>query len=216
MPLPKSILCTSCKKTYPEGWKRCPYCGYDEQQKRDDARTAKDMSRRVQAWAAQKSAQGEPVSDESARGRRPDKPGRTRERGGRPGSGQRRQGEQQQRPQQQRPQRGDGGLRPEARAGQGGGPAAPENQPRPPEGTRPEGRKRHRRRGRARGDRPTSTGAQRESRSQSTGPQTSPPPRQPDAPPREEGGGASKRRRSRRRRRGGSPGGGGAPTPPSS
>src|SRR5688572_32756205 len=29
MPLPKSILCTSCKKTYPEGWQRCPYCGYN-------------------------------------------------------------------------------------------------------------------------------------------------------------------------------------------
>ena len=29
MPLPKSILCAGCKKTYPEGWKRCPYCGHD-------------------------------------------------------------------------------------------------------------------------------------------------------------------------------------------
>ena len=29
MPLPKSVLCSSCRKTYPEGWKRCPYCGHD-------------------------------------------------------------------------------------------------------------------------------------------------------------------------------------------
>ena len=29
MPLPKSIQCTSCPRTYPEGWKRCPYCGFD-------------------------------------------------------------------------------------------------------------------------------------------------------------------------------------------
>jgi rRNA maturation endonuclease Nob1 len=33
MPLPKSVVCTSCKKTDPEGWKRCPYCGHDELRK---------------------------------------------------------------------------------------------------------------------------------------------------------------------------------------
>ena len=38
MPLPKSILCSACRKTYPEGWKRCPYCGFDEVRARQDGR----------------------------------------------------------------------------------------------------------------------------------------------------------------------------------
>lgn len=29
MPLPKSILCNGCRRTYPEGWRRCPYCKFD-------------------------------------------------------------------------------------------------------------------------------------------------------------------------------------------
>lgn len=37
MPLPKSLLCVSCRKNYPEGWKRCPYCGYDEVSSRQRA-----------------------------------------------------------------------------------------------------------------------------------------------------------------------------------
>ena len=37
MPLPKSVVCTACKHTYPEGWKRCPYCGFDPVQARRNA-----------------------------------------------------------------------------------------------------------------------------------------------------------------------------------
>ncbi|HEY5610907.1 MAG TPA: hypothetical protein VIL97_06860, partial [Thermoanaerobaculia bacterium] len=45
MPLPKSILCNACKKTYPEGWKRCPYCGFDPHQTRRDAESTRALVR---------------------------------------------------------------------------------------------------------------------------------------------------------------------------
>ena len=41
MPLPKSLLCASCKHTYPDGWRRCPYCGYDEKRARKEAEAAR-------------------------------------------------------------------------------------------------------------------------------------------------------------------------------
>src|SRR5207302_5005115 len=50
MPLPKSILCTACKRTYPEGWRRCPYCGHDELRSRMDASARKYMARKVQEF----------------------------------------------------------------------------------------------------------------------------------------------------------------------
>ena len=50
MPLPKSILCTACKKTYPEGWKRCPYCGFDEMRARQDGPIRKYMQRKLQEF----------------------------------------------------------------------------------------------------------------------------------------------------------------------
>src|SRR5260221_9651027 len=50
MPLPKSILCTACKHTYPEGWRRCPYCGQDELRARQDAPARKYMARKVQEF----------------------------------------------------------------------------------------------------------------------------------------------------------------------
>jgi hypothetical protein len=50
MPLPKSILCNGCKKTYPEGWRRCPYCGHDEKSLKQDAPARKFMARKVQEF----------------------------------------------------------------------------------------------------------------------------------------------------------------------
>ena len=50
MPLPKSVLCSSCKKTYPEGWKRCPYCGHDPLRDRLEAQARKFMQRKVQEF----------------------------------------------------------------------------------------------------------------------------------------------------------------------
>ena len=50
MPLPKSVLCSACRKTYPEGWKRCPYCGFDELKHRQDAGARKFMQRKVQEF----------------------------------------------------------------------------------------------------------------------------------------------------------------------
>jgi hypothetical protein len=50
MPLPKSVLCSSCKKTYPEGWKRCPYCGHDPLRDRLEAQSRKFMQRKVQEF----------------------------------------------------------------------------------------------------------------------------------------------------------------------
>ena len=50
MPLPKSILCSHCKKTYPEGWKRCPYCGYDETRARAEAQQRRFMQQKLREW----------------------------------------------------------------------------------------------------------------------------------------------------------------------
>ena len=48
MPLPKSVLCSACKKTYPEGWRRCPYCGHDELRHRQESSSRKFMQKKVQ------------------------------------------------------------------------------------------------------------------------------------------------------------------------
>ena len=47
MPLPRSILCSSCKKTYPEGWRRCPYCGHDETRLKQDSIARRFMQKKI-------------------------------------------------------------------------------------------------------------------------------------------------------------------------
>jgi len=50
MPLPKSILCTNCSKTYPEGWKRCPYCGHDQIRLKQEGQSRRFMQKKVQEF----------------------------------------------------------------------------------------------------------------------------------------------------------------------
>nr|MDQ3280111.1 hypothetical protein [Acidobacteriota bacterium] len=50
MPLPKSILCTGCKRTYPEGWKRCPYCGHDELRAKLEQQSRRYMEKKVREF----------------------------------------------------------------------------------------------------------------------------------------------------------------------
>jgi ribonuclease E len=57
MPLPRSLLCVNCNHTYPEGWKRCPYCGYDEKKAKDEARAAREAARRNPVQAKSSAAQ---------------------------------------------------------------------------------------------------------------------------------------------------------------
>src|SRR3982750_2519136 len=88
MPLPKSVLCSSCKKTYPEGWKRCPYCGHDALGVRQDATARKFMQKKVQEFEQKFSRERKPPRPEARQGRRGGKPQQDVE--GRPGRGRRR------------------------------------------------------------------------------------------------------------------------------
>ena len=73
MPLPKSILCTACKKTYPEGWKRCPYCGFDEMRARQDGPIRKYMQRKLQEFE-QRTGKSIDKKDERRGGAKPPRP----------------------------------------------------------------------------------------------------------------------------------------------
>src|SRR5260370_36735749 len=72
MPLPKSILCTACKRTYPEGWRRCPYCGHDELRARQDAPARKYMARKVQEFEQKMGVERKEGRREGGRPPRPD------------------------------------------------------------------------------------------------------------------------------------------------
>ncbi|HEX6085733.1 MAG TPA: hypothetical protein VF266_14475, partial [Thermoanaerobaculia bacterium] len=95
MPLPKSILCTSCKKTYPEGWKRCPYCGHDELRIRQVRQAQRYMEKKVREFEQRT---GKSVrKDRDDRQQQPQK-----QRGPRPGQQpQKQRGPRPERPQQQ-------------------------------------------------------------------------------------------------------------------
>src|SRR5438270_5178778 len=205
MPLPKSILCSACKKTYPEGWKRCPYCGFDEIRARQDGPIRKYMQKKLQEFE-----QRTGKKDERRGGAKPPRPD------ARP-------------PQQQQRERGRDG-RPQHPQRGGGGPQQqrPPQQPRPPqqqsapqaEGERT-GRRRRRRRGGNRGEESTPTASATSQQQQPRPPREPRPPRPPQAArpnaegtptPRPEGDGPKRRRRFRRRRGGG--GGGPESAPP--
>ncbi|HEV2719714.1 MAG TPA: hypothetical protein VG323_06820, partial [Thermoanaerobaculia bacterium] len=101
MPLPKSVLCSACKRTYPEGWRRCPYCGHDELRGKQESQARKFMARMVAEF--QQRHGDEPKEERRAGGRR----GRQRPQreGARPPQQQQQRGSQphgQPRPQQPR------------------------------------------------------------------------------------------------------------------
>src|SRR5712692_9941863 len=90
MPLPKSILCSACNRTYPEGWRRCPYCGFDELRVKQDSSSRKFMQRKVQEFERKFAPERKPPRPETrGRERRPAQQ-RTEQQGERPGRGRRR------------------------------------------------------------------------------------------------------------------------------
>ncbi|MGH9456554.1 MAG: hypothetical protein ACRD2J_02825, partial [Thermoanaerobaculia bacterium] len=81
MPLPKSILCSACTRTYPEGWLRCPYCGHDPVRMRREA----DAARRLRAKLAARGGTRAAESQRPGRGKGKPRPGGRRpEQTGRP------------------------------------------------------------------------------------------------------------------------------------
>ncbi|MBK5258692.1 MAG: hypothetical protein JJE51_03805 [Thermoanaerobaculia bacterium] len=208
MPLPKSVTCSSCKKTYPEGWKRCPYCGHDEIRNRQEAQGRRFMQKKMQEFE-QRTGKSR-VKDE----RHPSPTQRPpRERGDRPqpGRGRGKRGGRPQPPQQRR----------DASPKQAQPDQKQEQQQRPPQSPQLPGSGSKRRRRRRGGDRERGQTLLPENRPQQ--PQQTPhqprPPQPPRAegesqPPSREGGGTRRRRRFRRRRPGGGGGGGGENSPP--
>jgi len=86
MPLPKSLLCVSCKHTYPEGWKRCPYCGYDEVRVKQETRQARVLAdkKKVERGGDRPRRDEGPRERSRRRGRRPERGDRARFEGPRP------------------------------------------------------------------------------------------------------------------------------------
>jgi len=52
MPLPRSLTCNACKRTYPEGWLRCPFCGFDPQKQKRDRQIERALIKRFPSYAA--------------------------------------------------------------------------------------------------------------------------------------------------------------------
>ncbi len=76
MPLPRSLTCTSCKHTYPEGWLRCPYCGYDAVRLKRDQKIERALAKKFPSYAAATgSAGGSKKKQPSRRDRGPDQSG---------------------------------------------------------------------------------------------------------------------------------------------
>jgi hypothetical protein len=226
MPLPKSVLCSSCKRTYPEGWKRCPYCGFDELRKRQEQQARRFMEKKVRDFEQRTGV---------SRKERPAREERGGGRGERPQPVQREQQRQRDRQRQRQQDRGAAaapGRRQQAPEA-GAAPRAPQppqqRQQQAPQQPRVDGeqgaRRRRRRRGRGgRGERPAGAEAQQQQPRAEQQPRPEQPPRpprtpRPPRPPEQapEGGEAAagdsaarKRRRFRRRRK---PGGGGGGEP---
>ena len=204
MPLPKSVLCTNCDRTYPEGWRRCPYCGHDALRTRQDAQSRRFMQKKLQEFE-QKT--GKARRDEK-RPAPPTQRGPRPERGGQPKSRRERDRDRdRQRPRQrgERPQQQSQQQQPQQQQQQQRPPQQQQGQPQPGGERAPRGRRRRRRGGANRAPSTTAPPA-----ANATEVHTEPrPPRPPG-----EGGGGGKRRRFRRRRRGGDGGGSGNPPAP--
>ena len=213
MPLPKSILCTQCKKTYPEGWQRCPYCGHDSLRAKQDAQARRYMQKKVQDFEQRTGRKS--VEERSGRQPRTDqrppregRPGRQqrpeRGRGQRPPAAHDRAAEGIQRPPAAAPGEGGGGGGRRRRRRRGGNRerAVTSDQQQPQRASQGESRpgQAPRRSQRPRGE--ATPAAPRSEAAGSVSGQT------PKSAPRPEGEGPSRRRRFRRRRRGGGGGGG--------
>src|SRR5436309_1050030 len=70
MPLPKSVTCSSCKKTYPEGWKRCPYCGFDESRAKAESQARRYMQQKLREWES-RTGKSQPRREERGERDRP-------------------------------------------------------------------------------------------------------------------------------------------------
>lgn len=77
MPLPRSLTCSSCQHTYPEGWKRCPYCGFDPEKQKRDRQIERALVKRFPSYAAAvNQGGGSKRKPQSRRERTPNKPPR--------------------------------------------------------------------------------------------------------------------------------------------
>ncbi|HKS23426.1 MAG TPA: hypothetical protein VJZ76_11540, partial [Thermoanaerobaculia bacterium] len=103
MPLPKSVVCAACKRTYPEGWRRCPYCGHDDLRSRQESQARKFMARKVAEFEQR---QGTQRKEERRGGGRRGQERPQPQGGGRP---QQQRGQQSQPRQQQQPRAAEGG-----------------------------------------------------------------------------------------------------------
>ncbi|HUJ14523.1 MAG TPA: hypothetical protein VL284_12120 [Thermoanaerobaculia bacterium] len=143
MPLPKSILCSACRKTYPEGWRRCPYCGHSDLDVKQESIARKFMQKKLQEFEQKFSRERKPPRPETRSQQQDPRAQQHRETEGRPGRGRRR--------------RRRGATRPPAAQSSAASPpppptrpAAGQNQPRP-DGSGGGGGKRRRFRRRRRG-----------------------------------------------------------------
>jgi hypothetical protein len=59
MPLPRSLTCSSCQHTYPDGWRRCPYCGFDPEKQKRDRQIERALARKFPSYAAVVNTGGE-------------------------------------------------------------------------------------------------------------------------------------------------------------
>jgi hypothetical protein len=218
MPLPKSVLCSTCKKTYPEGWRRCPYCGFSEVSHKQDAQARRFMQQKLREWEQRT---GQPRDDRqrpAERGERRQKQGSGRDKDQRqqPRAQQQQNRGQQQPPPQQQPLSAEGqrtGRRRRRRRGGGGGGEAAQGVT----GPNPQAPQQQKQNQPQRPQRPQQPQQQRPPRDQnaSSAPREEAK-RDADAAPQREGAEGTKRRRRFRRRRGGGGGEGGAPKPPAS
>ncbi len=199
MPLPKSILCKACKKTYPEGWRRCPYCGNDELGGRQEAPGRRLMQQRVREWEQRFGKREERADKNRPRDSR-GAAARPRQDGSRP----RQQQVAASRPPTVQPAERPAGRRRRRRGGRRGeGATAHPPQQKPQVGQSPQAQRRP-------NPRPAQQPSRRPNPRTTAVPQESSPER--PAGMASEGDGGRRRRRFRRRRRGGE--GGGAPQPP--
>jgi hypothetical protein len=74
MPLPRSINCSSCQHAYPEGWKRCPYCGFDPEKQKRDRQIERALIRKFPSYASAVGVKDPPKKKNQSRGGRPSGP----------------------------------------------------------------------------------------------------------------------------------------------
>jgi hypothetical protein len=116
MPLPKSILCNACKKTYPEGWQRCPYCGFNATGQKLEQHAKRFLDKKIREFEqktgktagggeSRRERGGRPSPPQRGRDQQQPREGRGRDKLRQAGGGRPQQQQSQRTPQQQQRQR---------------------------------------------------------------------------------------------------------------